>query len=213
MVPITTSQGKGNMNPDDYHSWDDQRLVGQANTDSAALAALYRRHYPTVARYVARRVGNRQIAEDIVSETFLTMMRSLARYRWTGAPFSAWLYRLASTQIHRALRKRRWSSLWVSVESIAHELAENQRDDETVTRLREALLSLPMRYQTPLALHYLEEQSIDAIATILQSRPGTVKAQLSRGRELLKHKLDLLIGKEESDERRRVNPALPQAER
>ena len=55
--------------------------------------------------------------------------------------------------------------------------------------MRRAILALPLSIQTALTLHYFEDLSIDAIATIMNCRPGTVKSRLSRGRELLRIKL------------------------
>ena len=54
------------------------------------------------------------------------------------------------------------------------------------SRLFEAVMRLPDKYRTAIHLFYYEDYSVREIAEILKSREGTVKSQLSRGRELLK---------------------------
>jgi RNA polymerase sigma-70 factor (ECF subfamily) len=51
------------------------------------------------------------------------------------------------------------------------------------------LLSLPIRLQGALALHYLEELPVVEIARILDCREGTVKSRLARGRDALRRRL------------------------
>lgn len=59
-------------------------LVARARTDPDAFAALYRLHYPAIARYVRRRTGDEHAAADLVAETFLTALEHLPRYRERG---------------------------------------------------------------------------------------------------------------------------------
>ncbi len=54
------------------------------------------------------------------------------------------------------------------------------------SHVRTVLLTLPLPYQTTVALHYLEEMSLKEIAQVLNCSVGTVKSRLSRGRELLR---------------------------
>ena len=52
-----------------------------------------------------------------------------------------------------------------------------------------ALRELPEKYRTVLQLFYFEDMSIERISRVLNIKPGTVKVQLMRGRELMKTKL------------------------
>src|SRR5687768_8459827 len=82
-------------------------LIERAKTDQEALAAIYRRYEPRIAAYVVRRIGRTHEAEDLVANVFLAMVRGLASYRTGETPFVAWLYRIASNEINRSIRKRR----------------------------------------------------------------------------------------------------------
>jgi RNA polymerase sigma factor (sigma-70 family) len=75
---------------------DERRLIEQAQGgDRAALGELYRRHADVIYRYICMHVGDPVVAEDLTAEVFLNMLQGLRGYRYTGAPFMAWLYRIA----------------------------------------------------------------------------------------------------------------------
>ena len=66
-------------------------LVARARRDPDAFAALYRLHHPAIAGYIGRRIGDPEVTQDLVAETFLTALEKLPGYRERGAPFRAWL--------------------------------------------------------------------------------------------------------------------------
>jgi len=169
---------------------DERVLIDRAKTDPIALAELYRLHNQAISAHVTRRVGSHADVDDLVAETFLTMVRYLPRFKWTGAPFRAWLYRLATNQVNRwANRKRRWA-----VEQLRNDTAGQSEPSGSgghdVERLRLAMLTLAPRYQSVLSLHYMEEMSVAEIAQVLGCRNGTVKSRLSRGRDALRRLLE-----------------------
>jgi RNA polymerase sigma-70 factor, ECF subfamily len=187
---------------------DEQQLIEAAKCDPDALSVLYRRHHAIIYRYVSHRVATKHDVHDIVSDVFLTMVRYLPRYRWTGAPFQSWLFRIATSQINRWVRKRKWIRFWAPFQDQFILDSSAQAESELVQRLRKALLELPGRYQDTLALFYLEDLSINSIAVILDIEPGTVKARLSRGRQLLRAKLESSEHKEIRNERRTITNVL-----
>ena len=171
----------------------DGDLVLRARADPDAFAQLYRRHHPAIARYVRRRVGEGEVARDLVAETFLAALESLHRYRDRGLPFRAWLYRLATSRVNRWAR-RKGRLVWRELEREPHARDPEEGSGESAELARAALLALPPRYQTVLALHHLEGLSVEEVAAALGCRPGTVKARLSRGRERLRR---ILASREE----------------
>jgi RNA polymerase sigma-70 factor (ECF subfamily) len=176
--------------PQSINSVDEGELVERAKRDRTALSELYRLHYQAIAGHIGRRLGNHPDIDDLVAETFLTMVRYLPRYRWTGAPFRAWLYRLATNQVNCwAKRRRRWTVEELRSETIGT-VETNDSPDHDVERLRLAMLTLPLRYQSVLSLHYLEEMPLADVAQALGCRIGTVKSRLSRGRNALRRLLE-----------------------
>jgi len=164
---------------------EEKALIERAKVDRDALAVLYRRYLPTITAYVVHRVGSKHDAEDIVANVFLAMVRGLSRYRCDKAPLVAWLYRIATNEINRSIRKRRIRQFFGFGETIVDE----KKSIEPHEKLRQALAELPLAFQTALSLHYLEQLSVNEIALIIDVAPGTVKSRLARGRELLRTKL------------------------
>lgn len=165
----------------------DEDLAERARADSAAMAVLYRRYFTRISAYVGRRITSRHEAEDVTAQTFLAMVRGLPKWRRTAVPVVAWLYRLATNEIvnwSRRQRLRRFFGLTVDPTSPATSASDDTEE------LRLALLETPEPFQTALALHYLEQLSIENIAAALNVAHGTVKSRLSRGRELLRQRLE-----------------------
>lgn len=169
----------------------ERELVERAKWDREAFAALYRRYYPVMARYVRRRVGDPHATDDLVAEVFLTALRYLPKYRQRGVPVRAWFYRIATNAVNTWVRRRRRSPLrsdnWQGLAGVA--ARENPDADSPARRARRALLSLSPKYQAVLALHYLERMNVEEVAQAVGCRVGTVKSRLSRGREALRDKL------------------------
>ena len=78
---------------------DEQLLVEAAQKDPACFAALYEANFERVYAFIAGRVRNRDQAEDLTSEVFHKALAHLGSFEWRGAPFAAWLYRIASNAI------------------------------------------------------------------------------------------------------------------
>ena len=128
--------------------------------------------------------GNRADADDVVQDTFVKYY-TLDREYESEAHLKAWLLRVA---INRAkdVAGSFWRRNTVSWEEYMEELDFAAPGD---SRLFQAVMELPRKYRVPIHLYYYEEYSVEEIAKLLGSRPGTVKSQLSRGRKLLKSML------------------------
>ncbi len=83
------------------------KMIEQARRhEEEALIALYQRALPIVYRFVLARLGHPDLAEDIVSDVFLTMMESIHDLRTDReAGFYAWLIQIAQGKIARTLRR------------------------------------------------------------------------------------------------------------
>ena len=163
-------------------------LVELAKNDRHAFAQLYRAHYPAVAGYLYRRTGDTHIAEDLVSEVFISVLRYLPRYRQRNIPFKYWLYRIATNKANRWAKKHKRSAKNIQYnEAIVDPASEsdlNTRQDSQ--RAINALLNLPPNFQSVIALYHIEELSIEQISLVLKCKPGTVKSRLSRARQALR---------------------------
>jgi hypothetical protein len=74
-------------------------LIEAAQKDPARFAEIYELNFNRVYGFIARRVGSRDIAEDLTSDVFHKALAGLPRFEWRGVPFGAWLIRIASNAI------------------------------------------------------------------------------------------------------------------
>jgi RNA polymerase sigma-70 factor (ECF subfamily) len=126
------------------------------------------------------------VTEDLAAEVFVTALQALPRYRCRGIPVRAWFYRIASNAVNRWVRHHR-RALQLDNDPAAWPDADSPGWE--AQRARRALLALPPRYQTVLALHYVEGLGLEDVARTVGCRLGTVKSRLSRGREALREQL------------------------
>lgn len=186
-LPITSNQAK----PVSVNEEAD--LIERAKRDGQAFAVLYRRHYPALAAHVHRRTGDVHVTEDLVSEVFLTVLRTLPRYRYRGVPLRFWMLRIATNAVNRwARRQRRRGTISLPPEQLegAGPVRSSEDDRADGRRARQALHALPPKYQTVLALRYFEGLGVKEVAAVVGCRVGTVKSRLARGREALRKELD-----------------------
>ena len=160
---------------------EERRLVEAAQRDPARFADIYERFFELVYSYVVRRVRSRPEAEDLTAEVFHRALRSLPRFKWTGAPFAAWLFRIASNLIaDRAKRAAREGTAEpgplphdqsgaTHTQQIDLERCERQAP---VFRLVGALAEDQRRV---LVMRFAEEKSIREIADALGRSEGAVK--------------------------------------
>ncbi len=175
--------------PADMGMAPESTLVRMSPSEPSAFAALYRRHYPAIRRYLSRRLGDSHLVEDAVSETFVSALKQIHRYEDRGIPFRSWLYRIATGEANRQ-HKRAARIAMASLEHDPETVLEEQQPHVELARV--ALLRVSPRYQAVLALHYLEEMSVEETAQALGCRVGTVKSRLARGREALRLQLERL---------------------
>lgn len=154
-----------------------RRLVLRAQSgDREAFDALLRDVAPPLLRYVARVTGDAALAEDVVQETLVIIVRKIS---WLSDPslFRAWAYRIASREAFRALKKQRRYVEPVS-EGTFEEIPADPWQRE---RLLASLEKLSPASRAVITLHYLEEMPLSEVAAVLDLAPGTVKSRLAYG--------------------------------
>ena len=78
---------------------DDRLLVEAAKKDPGRFAELYELNFARVYGYIARRVGDRDAAQDLTSDVFHKALASIHTFEWRGVPFAGWLLRIAANMI------------------------------------------------------------------------------------------------------------------
>ena len=159
---------------------DEHHVIARARRgDRDAVAALYRAHVEAIFRYISYRVPDGVTADDLTAEVFLRMVEALPRYTVNGAPFEAWLYRMASARVadfYRRQRRRPQEALselepdrTVSPEGAFQ--AEEEQDE-----LRAALRLLSDEHQDILILRFVERKSHAEVAGLLGKSVSAIKS-------------------------------------
>src|SRR5947209_3301365 len=168
--------------------------------DEDAFTALYRRRQGGVYRFALQMSGSEALAEDVVQETFIVLMRGGEKFDPTRGSVAAYLYGIARNHVLRAFeRERALVQFDMDAEESCDTTHENfiARHDplgdltrgETVERLRQAVLALPAHYREALVLCELHEMSYAEAAAVLSCAVGTVRSRLHRARALLAEKM------------------------
>ncbi len=165
---------------------DQDILIKRARSDRAAFALLYRIHYERVFRYCCRRLFNRHAAEDVTSEVFFRVMRTISTFDGNSNDFRNWLYRIATNAVNDHLKtaKRRADTIRNTAQQKGHGNAfAGQSDDELqkkILAVKQAILDLKPKYQTVISLRFFEKMKLVEIAEILGQNPATIRTQLGR---------------------------------
>jgi RNA polymerase sigma-70 factor, ECF subfamily len=160
-------------------------LVDRARDgDAQAFAALYDRYVDRIFAYVHRRVGHRQVAEDLVGDVFLRAFRRLSTFEWQGVDLGAWITTIARNRVHDHFRSARFR-LERSTDEVREPAPERTNPDDPervavardLTRsLGEALGSLKDEHREVIELRFVHDLSVTETATVMERSIDATKA-------------------------------------
>ncbi|MBN1681200.1 MAG: sigma-70 family RNA polymerase sigma factor [Anaerolineae bacterium] len=163
---------------------EEARLIDSAQRgDSDAIAGLYQQYVQPIYRYISYRVPDTAAAEDLTAEVFLRMVEALPRYKNNGAPFEAWLYRIASARVADFYRdkSRHPQEALSDSEPARIETPEGRLQvAEEEAELRAALRQLSEEHQDILLLRFVERKSHAEVAVLLDKSVTAVKSAQHR---------------------------------
>jgi len=188
----------------------DRRLVRRARGgDARAFEELVSIYQHRIFGLVLRMIGNRQEAEDLAQEVFITVHRALASYRGEGR-FYTWLYRIATNTCKNRIKYLRGRNFHrsVDVDETPEAHAPSAEGGPTVTlqshiagpeatvegsRLEAAiqaeLAQLEPEHRLLIVLRDVQGMSYSDILRITGLQEGTLKSRLHRARLALKDRL------------------------
>lgn len=183
---------------------DHELIEATKGGDEAAFAEIVSRYKGPLINFIYRMLDDYDEAVDLTQEAFVRVYFAIERYHSDYA-FSTYIYRIASNLAISEIRKRKRRKLF-SLTGLFQADPDSEEqyqppdsapgpDEETVTgELREsiarAISSLPDKYKAPIVLREIEELSYEEIAEILGLGLGTTKSRISRGRAILRQKLE-----------------------
>jgi RNA polymerase sigma factor (sigma-70 family) len=166
----------------------DEDLLASGDTES--FGRFYDRHARTVLGYFARRTGDPQVAADLTAETFASAIAAQRRYRATGAPALAWLFKIASRRLadyerRGAVERRMRRALAMRTPRVGPEDAAmiELLADEAVGVL---LAELPAEQREAIAAHVIDERDYAELAASWHVSEAAVRQRVSRGLSALR---------------------------
>jgi RNA polymerase sigma factor (sigma-70 family) len=167
----------------------DAAVIARSRSEPEAFALIFDRHFKTIHRYLARRVG-RDRADDLASQTFAVAFERRASFRPEAADARPWLYGIATNLLANDRRaEQRLLDTIGRMTLEADEGAVLAQDLEADCALASALAKLDPVQRDVLLLFAWAELSYEEIADSLGVPLGTVRSRLSRARGVLRAEL------------------------
>ncbi|MEU7908479.1 sigma-70 family RNA polymerase sigma factor [Actinoplanes sp. NPDC049118] len=161
-------------------------LVERAQAgESEAFGLIYDRYVDTVFRFVYFRVGNRQLAEDLTSDTFLRALKRIRGFTWQGRDVGAWLVTIARNLVADHFKSGRYR-----LEVSTGDVLDGDREDPgpqgspesavldhiTNVALLTAVKQLNPEQQECIVLRFLMGFSVAETAQTMGKNEGAIKA-------------------------------------
>ncbi|WP_315987063.1 RNA polymerase sigma factor [Actinomadura sp. HBU206391] len=173
----------------------DAEIIEASLSEPECFTALYDRYHELIHRYIARRLG-RDLADDLMAETFLIAFGRREHYDLARFDAAPWLYGIATNLVgqHRRAEVRFWrlierTGVDPAVEPPAEVVVDRVTAQASRRELAAALAGLPRGQRDVLLLTAAGGLSAEEIATALGIAKGTVHSRLNRARKKTRHAL------------------------
>jgi RNA polymerase sigma-70 factor, ECF subfamily len=160
--------------------------------DESALAELYDRYSPGLYRYAVRQLGEPDMAEECVSESFSRLLGAFSRGKGPDQHLQAYLYRIAHNWITDLFRREPAEPLPLEAEQLTADSPDPDdlvSDQEDYQALRAAIAELTPDQRQVFVLKYWEDWTNEAIAQALHKPVGAVKSLQHRAIQRLKRRM------------------------
>lgn len=169
--------------------------------DTEAVKKWFYAYSDSLYTFVYYRVGkDRDVAGEVVQETFLQALKKIADYDPKRGSMLVWLSFLSKNNITKALRDKHrhvsYEQVWQDIDRCllqAYELIATEplpdevlEMEETAELVRMTLANIPGNYKEVLTEHYYQQKAIREIAVSMGVSEGAVKVMLHRARKAFK---------------------------
>ena len=187
-MAVRRPSAKGSREETSGFPGEDRLLVEAAQKDPSRFAELYELNFARVYAYIARRVGDRDVAQDLTSDVFHKALASIQSFEWRGVPFAGWLLRIAANMIVDRSRSGREVSGQDDLPEPSTQ--PNLEEIDQQGRLFRLVERLPADQRRVIGMRFAEEKSIREIATELGRSEGAVKQLQYRALQNLRARME-----------------------
>jgi len=198
----------GNPKTGRFNGSEEDLLIGKCKDgDNAAFEEIYIRYRDRILNYVYRMIGDREAAQEITQEVFISVYMNIGRYKPRGL-FKAWVYTIASNLAKNELKRRSYAvniSLSAPIKkgdsalALGDVLTSKNLSAETViengeikTQIENILKSLSPLYREVIILCAIEGLRYEEAAHVLKTNVKTVSSRLARARKEFIRKIEAL---------------------
>jgi len=172
---------------------EDSLVKRAVQRDREAFASLYDRYVEHVYKHIYYSIPDKSDAEDITQEVFIKAWKAIDKYKYTGAPFVAWLIKIARNLIvdHYKARKKEVPLVELEAYSQSDETNPEATAEASLNRdyVRNAILKLKGEKQKVILMHFIDGFSYEEIAKVLNKSEGAVRVIQYRALHELRHML------------------------
>jgi RNA polymerase sigma-70 factor, ECF subfamily len=174
----------------------DHALVAEvARGDAAALRALYLRYERPTFNLILRLAGNREMAQDMMQETFTRVWTRARTFRGDQGSFKGWLFTIALNVTRSELARKRYGVRHLAEDAVEHLPSEADGPDvllqrsESGDRVAAALADLAPHLREVVVMKVYQQLKFREIADITKTPEGTLKARFHRAVAELRERL------------------------
>lgn len=184
------------MNPSANPQFDQEYvtvLLAQSG-QREALSRLVDLYDQRLLYFVRRILGDADGALDVLQTTWLTVHRKIATLKSPGA-FRVWVYRIAHDAAISELRRQMKRPIVVDNHEITlatDEQACDEKSFDSAELVHSALHGLSVDHRRVLTLRFLEDMSIEEIASVVGCSDGTIKSRLHYAKLALRRRIEEL---------------------
>ena len=174
----------------------DHALVAEvARGDAAALRALYLRYERPTFNLILRLAGNREMAQDMMQETFTRVWTMARTFRGDRGSFKGWLFTIALNVTRSELALKRYRVRHLADDAVDALASQADGPDvllarsEVGRRMAEALAQLAPHLREVVVMKVYHQLKFREIADITKTPEGTLKARFHRAVAELRKRL------------------------
>lgn len=166
------------------------QVIEASKKDAAAFRPLYEKYHEAIFRYIYQRSDDKEAAFDITQQVFLNALINLSRYTFKGVPFSSWLYRIAKSEVYKAIEKNKVQrTLNIDVDGLKELLQEVEADESLIQKEKSLSVCMSQLAESDMQLiemRFFESRAFKEIGDILELTENNAKVKVYRILEKLK---------------------------
>ncbi|HDL18774.1 MAG TPA: sigma-70 family RNA polymerase sigma factor, partial [Bacteroidetes bacterium] len=179
------------------HRSDKDLMLMVIERNHQAFKVLYQRYEISIYNFILRYIGNRELSQDLLQETFTRIWCAAHSFNAAKGNFKGWLFTIALNIIRSEMSKKRYGYTYLDINEISgserklvqptHEQPDKKVEHlELEDKIQQALLKLQPFLREVIILNHFQQLKFREIAQITNTPVGTLKSRFHRAVGLLK---------------------------